>query len=116
MSCVVMLASSIQREETQGDDGIMRAKVRRSQVTIDAETKDRLEKEQAAIESMKPMSEEELAEARSTLIDHMQPRETVMQAMARLSAKPSKRAPQVRLGSQQVTSYHDTAQTPTEMR
>lgn len=111
-----MLASSIQREETQGDDGIMRAKVRRSQVTIDAETKDRLEKEQAAIESMKPMSEEELAEARSTLIDHMQPRETVMQAMARLSAKPSKSAPQVRLGSQQVTSYHDTAQTPTEMR
>lgn len=79
----------------EGDDGVMRAKVRRSQLTVDIQTKQRLDQQKVALDNMKPLSDEELAVARSTLVEHMQPRETVMQAMARLSAKPSKSAPQV---------------------
>lgn len=92
MQCGLVL---VQKEEMEGDDGVMRAKVRRSQLTVDTQTKQRLEQQQAALDNMKPLSDEELAEARATLVEHMQPRETVMQAMARLSAKPGRSAPKV---------------------
>eukprot|EP00892_Ulva_mutabilis_P002562 jgi/Ulvmu1/12306/UM088_0026.1 len=95
-----------EREEMEGDDGVMRAKVRRSQVMVDTQTKQRLQQQQAALDNMKPLSDEELAQARSTLVEHMQARETVMQAMARLSAKPTKGTPKKpvdRVGKKRIT-------------
>lgn len=84
----------------------MRAKVRRSQVTINEQTKQRLAKEQEAFENREPLSDAELAEARTTLIEHMQPRETVMQTMARLSARPAKGATQVCITASAMLPRH----------
>lgn len=39
------------------------------------------------LERPEPLADEELAEARAVLVKHMLPRETVMAALSRLSAK-----------------------------
>ena len=83
----------VQAEEEEADNGHTRPKVRRSQMIASASVRSRHASEQAMLDNPEPMSEVELAEARATLVAQMQPRETVLAAMRRLSGKSSVRAP-----------------------
>jgi hypothetical protein len=64
---------------------VIRSKVRRSQVTVSAEVRRKVERQQAAIANVQPLTEDEITEARRVLVQHMQPRESVMETMGRLS-------------------------------
>ena len=77
-----------QAEEEEADDGRTRPKVRRTQVVVSAEVKAKHAGAQAQIDQGAGLSDAEIASARRVLVEHMQPRETVMQALTRLSAKP----------------------------
>lgn len=77
----------MQAEQEEADDGIMRPKVRRTQVTVSESVRAKHAAEQAALERAAPLPEAELAAARRTLVQHMQARETVMAALTRLGGK-----------------------------
>jgi predicted hydrolase (HD superfamily) len=80
---------ALQAVQEELDDGVMRAKIRRSQMVVSDDIKRRHEKDNALLSQKEHLPEEELAAARCSLIQHMLPRETVMQALTRLSGKRS---------------------------
>jgi hypothetical protein len=79
-------AAVLQREQQQSDTGTVTDKVRRYQVTVAPAVRARLEAQQEALNRTEPLPEAEIAAARALLIQHLQPRESIMQGLARLSA------------------------------
>jgi hypothetical protein len=80
---------ALQAVQEELDNGIVRAKVRRSQMVVSEDVRRRHQTEQALLDSKEPLPEAEMAAARRNLIKHMLPRETVMQALTRLGGKRS---------------------------
>jgi hypothetical protein len=78
----------LQAEQEEADDGHTQTKVRRSQVVVSEDVKSKHATAQAMLERPEPLPDDEIAEARAVLVTHMLPRETVMAALSRLSAKP----------------------------
>jgi hypothetical protein len=89
--------SWLQAEQEEADDGRTRPKVRRTQVVASEAARARHEGAQAALDARPGLSDAEVAAARRTLVESMRPRESVMQALTRLSARP--RDAQVRLSA-----------------
>ena len=88
LQCRAERGAALQAEEEEADDGRTRPKVRRTQVVVSAEVKAKHAGAQAQIDQGAGLSDAEIASARRVLVEHMQSRETVMQALTRLSAKP----------------------------
>ena len=83
------LHCNLQAEQEEDDDGRTMPKVRRTQVVLeDAKAKARHAGQQAQLDGKNSLSDAEMAAARRTLVASMLPRETVMQTLTRLSARP----------------------------
>lgn len=79
---------ALQEQEEEVDDGQKRRKVRRTQAIANEVAKRQHAQTQAVLgDTQRAVPEAELAAARRALVAHMQARETVMQALTRLSAK-----------------------------
>lgn len=75
-----------QRERHHSDAGDVTDKVRRYQVTVAPAVRERLQAQQEALENAQPLPDSEIAAARALLIQHLQPRESIMQGLARFSS------------------------------
>jgi hypothetical protein len=103
-------ASLVQAEAVQADDGRVNAKVRRSQAVISEEARVAIRRREAAAAAAAPLREDELTAARRVLLRYLQPRESVMEALQRLSGRP--RAVRLPLRAATRNCGADTARPP----